>query len=81
MISRTGHSLALGSLYKYTGGISSTHHLTACVGILSTLSQDKSSPEVQVCIVGEDDDDKWLSEKKPCTHTQHTHTYTQVPMF
>ncbi|KAM3852279.1 HEAT repeat-containing protein 5A [Vipera latastei] len=47
VISRTGHSLALGSLYKYTGGISSTHHLTACVGILSTLSQDKSSPEVQ----------------------------------
>ncbi|XP_029140007.1 HEAT repeat-containing protein 5A, partial [Protobothrops mucrosquamatus] len=47
VISRTGHSLALGSLYKYTGGISSTHHLTACVGILSTLSQDNTSPEVQ----------------------------------
>ncbi|KAM6462239.1 HEAT repeat-containing protein 5A isoform 2-T2 [Liasis olivaceus] len=47
VISRTGHSLALGSLYKYMGGISSTHHLTACVGILSTLSQDNTSPEVQ----------------------------------
>ncbi|XP_032086376.1 HEAT repeat-containing protein 5A isoform X2 [Thamnophis elegans] len=47
VISRTGHSLALGSLYKYTGGISSAHHLTACVGILSTLSQDNTSPEVQ----------------------------------
>uniref|UniRef100_A0A1W7RGW1 HEAT repeat-containing protein 5A n=1 Tax=Agkistrodon contortrix contortrix TaxID=8713 RepID=A0A1W7RGW1_AGKCO len=47
VISRTGHSLALGSLYKYTGGISSTHHLTACVRILSTLSQDNTSPEVQ----------------------------------
>lgn len=57
MISRTGHSLALGSLYKYTGGISSTHHLTACVGILSTLSQDNTSPEVQVCIADDDDND------------------------
>uniref|UniRef100_A0A670XZM6 HEAT repeat-containing protein 5A n=1 Tax=Pseudonaja textilis TaxID=8673 RepID=A0A670XZM6_PSETE len=47
-ISRIGHSLALGSLYKYTGGISSGHHLTACVGILSTLSQDNTSPEVQM---------------------------------
>ncbi|KAH0620555.1 hypothetical protein JD844_021134 [Phrynosoma platyrhinos] len=47
VISRTGHSLALGSLYKYLGGISSSHHLNACVGILYTLSQDTTSPEVQ----------------------------------
>ncbi|XP_053140311.1 HEAT repeat-containing protein 5A isoform X2 [Hemicordylus capensis] len=47
VISRTGHSLALGSLYRYQGGISSTQHLNACVGILYTLSQDSTSPEVQ----------------------------------
>ncbi|XP_054827797.1 HEAT repeat-containing protein 5A [Eublepharis macularius] len=47
VISRAGHSLALGSLYRYLGGISSTQHLNACVGILYTLSQDSTSPEVQ----------------------------------
>ncbi|XP_048340698.1 HEAT repeat-containing protein 5A isoform X4 [Sphaerodactylus townsendi] len=47
VISRAGHSLALGSLYKYLGGINSTQHLNACVGILYTLSQDSTSPEVQ----------------------------------
>nr|XP_028577095.1 HEAT repeat-containing protein 5A isoform X1 [Podarcis muralis] len=47
VISRTGHSLALGSLYRYLGGIGSTQHLNACVGILYTLSQDSTSPEVQ----------------------------------
>ncbi|XP_066486738.1 HEAT repeat-containing protein 5A isoform X2 [Tiliqua scincoides] len=47
VVSRTGHSLALGSLYKYLGGIGSTQHLNACVGIFYTLSQDSTSPEVQ----------------------------------
>ncbi|XP_069049146.1 HEAT repeat-containing protein 5A isoform X2 [Lepisosteus oculatus] len=47
VISRTGHSLLLGSLYRYLGGISSSQHLGACVGILYTLSQDSTSPEVQ----------------------------------
>ncbi|XP_061467577.1 HEAT repeat-containing protein 5A isoform X3 [Rhineura floridana] len=47
VISRTGHSLALGSLYRYLGGIGSTQHLNASVGILYTLSQDSTSPEVQ----------------------------------
>ncbi|XP_067390454.1 HEAT repeat-containing protein 5A [Emydura macquarii macquarii] len=47
VVSRTGHSLALGSLYRYLGGISSTQHLNACVGILYTLSQDNTSPDVQ----------------------------------
>ncbi|XP_077179159.1 HEAT repeat-containing protein 5A isoform X2 [Paroedura picta] len=47
VISRAGHSLALGSLYRYLGGINSTQHLNACVGILYTLSQDSTSPEVQ----------------------------------
>ncbi|XP_061854900.1 HEAT repeat-containing protein 5A isoform X3 [Colius striatus] len=47
VVSRTGHSLALGCLYRYLGGISSTQHLSACVGILYTLSQDSTSPDVQ----------------------------------
>uniref|UniRef100_A0A8C3ITL1 HEAT repeat-containing protein 5A n=1 Tax=Chrysemys picta bellii TaxID=8478 RepID=A0A8C3ITL1_CHRPI len=47
VVSRTGHSLALGSLYRYLGGIGSTQHLNACVGILYTLSQDSTSPDVQ----------------------------------
>nr|XP_033808052.1 HEAT repeat-containing protein 5A isoform X2 [Geotrypetes seraphini] len=47
VLTRTGHSLALGSLYRYLGGIGSSQHLNACVGILCTLSQDSASPEVQ----------------------------------
>uniref|UniRef100_A0A3B3SS14 HEAT repeat containing 5A n=1 Tax=Paramormyrops kingsleyae TaxID=1676925 RepID=A0A3B3SS14_9TELE len=46
--SRSGHALALGSLYRYMGGVSSPQHLSACVGILFTLSQDSTAPEVQV---------------------------------
>ncbi|KAJ0063184.1 hypothetical protein NL108_013353 [Boleophthalmus pectinirostris] len=45
--SRCGVSLALGSLYRYQGGISSTQHLCSCVGVLFTLSQDTTCPEVQ----------------------------------
>ncbi|KAF4788409.1 hypothetical protein TURU_161140 [Turdus rufiventris] len=48
VVSRTGHSLALGCLYRYLGGIGSTQHLNACVGILYTLSQDSTSPDVQM---------------------------------
>ncbi|XP_041070429.1 HEAT repeat-containing protein 5A isoform X2 [Carcharodon carcharias] len=47
VISRTGHSMALGSLYRYLGGIVSSQHLNACVSIFYTLSQDSTSPEVQ----------------------------------
>ncbi|XP_058254714.1 HEAT repeat-containing protein 5A isoform X3 [Hemibagrus wyckioides] len=46
---RTGHALLLGALYRYQGAISSPKHLSACVGVLFTLSQDSSSPEVQTC--------------------------------
>lgn len=45
--SRSGFSLALGALYRYQGGISSPQHLCSCVGVLFTLSQDTTSPEVQ----------------------------------
>ncbi|KAJ7990914.1 hypothetical protein DPEC_G00291830 [Dallia pectoralis] len=47
-VTRTGHALALGVLYRHVGGISSPQHLSACVGILFTLSQDSTSPEVQM---------------------------------
>ncbi|XP_012580101.1 PREDICTED: HEAT repeat-containing protein 5A isoform X2 [Condylura cristata] len=47
VVTRTGHSLALGSLHRYLGGISSSQHLSSCVGILYTLSQDSTSPDVQ----------------------------------
>ncbi|MCJ8737086.1 hypothetical protein PDJAM_G00019790 [Pangasius djambal] len=46
---RTGHALSLGALYRYQGGISSAKHLSAYVGVLFTLSQDSSLPEVQMC--------------------------------
>ncbi|XP_029982384.1 HEAT repeat-containing protein 5A-like isoform X3 [Sphaeramia orbicularis] len=45
--SRSGLALALGALYRYVGGISSPQHLSTCVGVLFTLSQDSTSPEVQ----------------------------------
>lgn len=47
--SRSGYSLALGALQRYTGGIRSPQHLNTCLGVLFTLSQDSTSPEVQVC--------------------------------
>ncbi|KAM9064661.1 HEAT repeat-containing protein 5A isoform X2 [Sarcophilus harrisii] len=47
VVTRTGHSLALGSLHRYLGGVGSSQHLNACIGILYTLSQDGTSPDVQ----------------------------------
>lgn len=47
VVTRTGHSLALGSLHRYLGGMSSSQHLNSCVGVLYTLSQDSTSPDVQ----------------------------------
>ncbi|KAL4613050.1 HEAT repeat-containing protein 5A [Arapaima gigas] len=47
-MSRTGHALALGTLHRYTGGIGSPQNLSACLGILFTVSQDSTSPEVQM---------------------------------
>uniref|UniRef100_H2Y0W9 HEAT repeat-containing protein 5B n=1 Tax=Ciona intestinalis TaxID=7719 RepID=H2Y0W9_CIOIN len=48
VISRTGHSFALGCLHRYVGGMGSGQHLRMSVGILLALSQDSNSPEVQV---------------------------------
>ncbi|XP_075860245.1 HEAT repeat-containing protein 5A isoform X2 [Microcebus murinus] len=47
VVTRTGHSLALGSLHRYLGGVSSSQHLNSCIGILYALSQDNTSPDVQ----------------------------------
>ncbi|ERE72582.1 HEAT repeat-containing protein 5A [Cricetulus griseus] len=46
VVTRTGHSLALGSLHRYLGGIG-PQHLSSCIGVLYTLSQDSTSPDVQ----------------------------------
>ncbi|XP_011297784.1 HEAT repeat-containing protein 5B isoform X2 [Fopius arisanus] len=46
--SRTGHSLALGCLHRYVGGMGSSQHLNTSVSILLALAQDNSSPVVQV---------------------------------
>ncbi|KAL5274805.1 HEATR5B family protein [Megaselia abdita] len=48
VITRTGHSLALGCLHRYVGGMGSSQHLNKSVSILLALSQDASSPVVQV---------------------------------
>ena len=37
--SRTGHSLALGCLHRYVGGLGSSQHLHTSVSILLALAQ------------------------------------------
>ncbi|XP_037078584.1 HEAT repeat-containing protein 5B-like [Pollicipes pollicipes] len=48
VISRTGHSLALGCLHRYVGSMGSSQHLNTSVSILLALGQDMASPVVQV---------------------------------
>uniref|UniRef100_A0A671T5G1 HEAT repeat-containing protein 5B n=1 Tax=Sinocyclocheilus anshuiensis TaxID=1608454 RepID=A0A671T5G1_9TELE len=47
VVSRTGHSLALGCLHRYVGGIGSGQHLKTSVSILLALAQDATCHEVQ----------------------------------
>ena len=47
-IIRTGHSLVLGCLHRYVGGMGSGQHLQMSVSILHGLARDTSSPTVQV---------------------------------
>lgn len=47
VVTRTGHSLALGCLHRYVGGMGSSQHLSTSVSILLALAQDGSSPVVQ----------------------------------
>ncbi|XP_030212239.1 HEAT repeat-containing protein 5A [Gadus morhua] len=52
-VARSGHALAVGALYRYVGGVQSPQHLTSCLGVLNTLAQDTSSPELQTwCVYG-----------------------------
>ena len=51
VVTRTGHSLALGCLHRYVGGMGSGHHLNTSISILLALAQDSTSPVVQVCQV------------------------------
>lgn len=46
--SRTGHSLALGCLHRYVGGMGTGQHLNTSVSILLALAQDINAPIVQV---------------------------------
>lgn len=48
VVTRTGHSLALGCLHRCVGGMGSSQHLNTSVSILLALAQDGSSPVVQV---------------------------------
>lgn len=48
VVSRTGHSLALGCVHRYVGGMGSGQHLNTSVSILLALAQDVTSPAVQV---------------------------------
>ncbi|XP_014249011.1 HEAT repeat-containing protein 5B isoform X1 [Cimex lectularius] len=48
VVSRTGHSLALGCMHRYVGGLGSAQHLNTSVSVLLALSQDSTSPIVQV---------------------------------
>lgn len=51
MASRTGHSLTLGCLHKYLGGMAASRHQHGSVSILLNLAQDNSSPETQVILL------------------------------
>ncbi|GFS31362.1 HEAT repeat-containing protein 5B [Nephila pilipes] len=46
--SRTGHSLALGCLHRYVGGMGTGQHLNTSVSILLALAQDTNAPIVQL---------------------------------
>lgn len=48
VVSRTGHSAALGCLHRYVGGVGSSQHLHTSVSILLALAQDAASPQVQI---------------------------------
>lgn len=48
VVTRTGHSLALGCLLRYVGSMGSPQLLSTSVSILLALAQDGSSPVVQV---------------------------------
>lgn len=46
VVSRTGHSLGIGCIHRYVGGMDASRHLQATVGILQALARD-GNPLVQ----------------------------------
>jgi hypothetical protein len=48
--SRTGLTLALGTLYRYKGSLGSDQHFKKAVGDLLTFAQINASPTVQVIL-------------------------------
>lgn len=48
-VTKMGHSLVLGCLHRYVGGMGSGQHLQMSVSILHRLSQEVSNTNVQVC--------------------------------
>jgi hypothetical protein len=72
--SRTGHSLALGCLHRYVGGMGSSQHLNTSVSILLALAQDATSPVVQVLhsvirTVGNRRQVPYVSNEQSCLYT------------
>lgn len=49
-VSRTGHSIALGCLHRYVGGMGAGQHTQTSVSILLALAQDMTSSIVQVLL-------------------------------
>lgn len=47
-VTRTGHSLVLGCLHRYVGGMGSGQHLQMSVSVLHSLAQDTTSTIIQV---------------------------------
>ena len=48
VITRTGHSLVLGCLHRYVGGMGSGQHLQISVTTLQEIAADFSVPSAQV---------------------------------
>ena len=51
--SRTGHSLVLGCLHRYVGGMGSGQHLQTSVSVLHSLAQESSAPTQQVSTISQ----------------------------
>ena len=48
MLTRTGYSLALGFIHRFVGGLGSNQNLNTAISLLLALSQDLTSPVVQL---------------------------------
>lgn len=48
MLTRTGYSLSLGFLHRFVGSLGSNQNLNTAISLLLALSQDQTSPDVQL---------------------------------